>query len=434
MDSRTPSDDIEVPPYFLCPISLEIMRDPVTVSTGITYDRQSIEKWLFSCSDDNTCPVTRQELASNIDRLTPNHTLRRLIQSWCIRGGSGGVIERFPTPNAPATQPQISMLLSRAGAAEQPSAMLKCLRSLRSIAAESDANKRCIESSGAVEFLASVVIDAHEKLRSDDDADGGIDDGGHEYMCRARDEAMAVLYHLKVSDSSLKTLLGTNGGESWNKYVDSLVTVLQQGSYDARAYAILLLKQVFRVVDPTQLARFGVGLLEETVQLLRDQVSQQASKAALELLVQLCSCGRNRVRAVEAGAVAVAVEILLENGADKRACEVAMVALEQLCGCAEGRAELVGHGAGLAVVSKKILRVSEVATERAVRVLLAVSRFSGSPGVVAEMAEVGVVAKLCLVMQVGCSSRTKEKAGEILRAHAKVWRHSPCVPTALLSW
>ncbi|KAE9621730.1 putative aminoacyltransferase, E1 ubiquitin-activating enzyme [Lupinus albus] len=42
------SDEIDVSPFFLCPISLEIMKDPVTISTGITYDRESIEKWLFT--------------------------------------------------------------------------------------------------------------------------------------------------------------------------------------------------------------------------------------------------------------------------------------------------------------------------------------------------------------------------------------------------
>lgn len=41
-------DEIEVPKYFICPISLQIMKDPVTTITGITYDRDSIEHWLFT--------------------------------------------------------------------------------------------------------------------------------------------------------------------------------------------------------------------------------------------------------------------------------------------------------------------------------------------------------------------------------------------------
>jgi hypothetical protein len=70
-------DDIEVPYYFICPISLQIMKDPVTAITGITYDRESIEHWLF-ISKNTTCPVTKQPLPRD-SGLTPNHTLRRLI-------------------------------------------------------------------------------------------------------------------------------------------------------------------------------------------------------------------------------------------------------------------------------------------------------------------------------------------------------------------
>ena len=36
--------EVEVPCYFLCPISLSIMRDPVTLPTGITYDRDGIKR------------------------------------------------------------------------------------------------------------------------------------------------------------------------------------------------------------------------------------------------------------------------------------------------------------------------------------------------------------------------------------------------------
>ncbi|MCI72294.1 E3 ubiquitin-protein ligase PUB22-like, partial [Trifolium medium] len=62
-----------------------------------------------------------------------------------------------------------------------------------------------------------------------------------------------------------------------------------------------------------------------------------------------------------------------------------LVLLENLCQCAEGRAELLKHAAGLAVVSKKILRVSTLANDRAVRILLSVSKFSATPNVVQEM-------------------------------------------------
>lgn len=57
------------------------MTDPVTATTGITYDRSSIERWLSKCKRGATCPVTKQPIPRASD-LTPNHTLRRLIESW----------------------------------------------------------------------------------------------------------------------------------------------------------------------------------------------------------------------------------------------------------------------------------------------------------------------------------------------------------------
>ncbi|CAK7332035.1 unnamed protein product [Dovyalis caffra] len=118
---------------------------------------------------------------------------------------------------------------------------------------------------------------------------------------------------------------------------------------------------------------------------------------------------------------------------DKRACELILAVLDLLCGCAEGRAKLFKHEAGLAVVSKKILRVSHVASDKEVRILCSICRFSATSRVLQEMLQVGVVAKLCLVSQVDSSLKSKERAREILKLHSKVWRSSACIPANLMS-
>ncbi|PSR94875.1 U-box domain-containing protein [Actinidia chinensis var. chinensis] len=68
-----------VPSYFRCPLSLELMFDPVIVASGQTYDRASIQKWL-----DNglyICPKSRQMLSHT--NLIPNYTVKALIANWC---------------------------------------------------------------------------------------------------------------------------------------------------------------------------------------------------------------------------------------------------------------------------------------------------------------------------------------------------------------
>ncbi|KAL6634210.1 hypothetical protein ACP70R_026881 [Stipagrostis hirtigluma subsp. patula] len=408
----------EVPHYFLCPISLEIMRDPVTLATGITYDRASIERWLFSDGGKGahaTCPVTRRALAPGEREATPNHTLRRLIQAWC----AAHQVERFPTPRPPVDSCRVAALIDEGRHAGREAA---ALREIRAIVAESDRNRRCVEATpGAVDFLASLVS-KHSSASKSADANELLEalDSPTSTSSPAED-ALSLLYSLKPSEKSLAQILERDGD-----FFDALASVLRRPSYRSRTYAILLLKAMTAAMAPPRLTTVSAELVQEVVRVVSDRVSSKAVKAALHVLCRLCPWGRNRVKAVEAGAVAAMVELLLDEGG-RRVTELAVVAIDHLCGCAEGRSELVAHPAGLAVVSKKVMRVSAAATESAVRALHAVARHSPTPAVLQEMLAVGVVAKLLLVLQVDASERARVRAKEMLKAHARVWKDSPCL-------
>lgn len=71
---------IAVPREFSCPISLELMHDPVVVSTGHTYDRPLILQWIGE--GHSSCPNSRQTLMDN--QLVPNRALHSLISQWCL--------------------------------------------------------------------------------------------------------------------------------------------------------------------------------------------------------------------------------------------------------------------------------------------------------------------------------------------------------------
>ena len=58
---------MEIPTSFYCPISKQVMTDPVITNLGISYDKKSIIEWL---NTNNTCPVTNQSLT--LDMLKPN--------------------------------------------------------------------------------------------------------------------------------------------------------------------------------------------------------------------------------------------------------------------------------------------------------------------------------------------------------------------------
>ncbi|KAK1389714.1 RING-type E3 ubiquitin transferase [Heracleum sosnowskyi] len=408
-------DEIQVPTYFLCPISLEIMKDPVILSTGITYDRICIEKWILS-RKNNTCPVTKQ-LLTDIE-LTPNHTLRRLIQAWCTLNASYG-IQRIPTPRLPVSTSQISKLLKDA---KSPKLQIRCLKRLKSIASENETNKRFMEAAGASHFLASVIIKANRSA-----ADEVLEEEFE--LTKPEDEALSILYQLQLSETSLKFLIGQNG-----EFIESMIRFMKSENYESRTYAVLLLKAIFSVVDQVEMITFRGELLKELVHVLKDEISPKASKAALQLLINLCPVGRNRIKASEAGAVQVIVDFLLSHPTDRRFSEMALTVLDLLCQCAEGRSELLKHGAGLSVVSKRILRVSRFASDRGVRIIHSIAKFSGSSSsVLQEMLQLGVVSNLCLVLQMDCGSKTKEKATEILKMHSRAWKNSPCLSIAFTS-
>lgn len=58
-----------------CPITLEVMRDPVVASDGHTYEREAIMTWFSSGKDKS--PSTGARLASTV--VLPNHRIRAII-------------------------------------------------------------------------------------------------------------------------------------------------------------------------------------------------------------------------------------------------------------------------------------------------------------------------------------------------------------------
>ena len=67
---------------FFCPLTKNIMEDPVTIESGVTYERKAITEWLESCSNSAQicCPVTGQKLQSKA--LSTNIALKTTIEEW----------------------------------------------------------------------------------------------------------------------------------------------------------------------------------------------------------------------------------------------------------------------------------------------------------------------------------------------------------------
>jgi hypothetical protein len=67
----------EPPDDFICPITHNLMIDPVSAADGHMYERRAIEDWLVGHS---TSPMTGAEL--EVKMLFPNHIMRGFIRTW----------------------------------------------------------------------------------------------------------------------------------------------------------------------------------------------------------------------------------------------------------------------------------------------------------------------------------------------------------------
>ncbi|OVA07157.1 U box domain [Macleaya cordata] len=404
-------DEVEVPQYFICPISLQIMKDPVTVVTGITYDRESIEQWLSSSTNTSSyCPVTKLPLPKDSD-LTPNHTLRRLIQAWCTINASNGV-DRIPTPKSPLNKIHVLKLIQELSI---PQLQLKSLKKLESLATENERNRKCMIEAGVNKAMVSFIRACFKKEE-----------------ITGLEEALSVLHIIiRVSIEEFKVLVMEN-----QDFIDSITWVLRHDQIDNHAvvktHAVSILKSTIEVANVSILQRLKLEFFEAVVQILRENFSHQATKAALHVLLEASPWSRNRLMTIEAGAVLELIELELSTP-EKRITELIFGVLDNLCSCADGRAKFLDHAGGIAMVSKRILRVSPTADDLAIRILASICRFSPTNEVLQEMLNVGAVSKLCMVLQADNASNVKESAKLVLRLHSNFWNNSPCIHVYLLT-
>ena len=384
---------------------MELMQDPVTISTGVTYERKNIEKWFFSYKK-KTCPTTMQSI--NNFEITPNHTLKRLILSW---------------QNEEAARSRDSLkhdeLVSMLAAMESTPFKVSSLRKLRTNIAESGHEvKDDFVKCGGIDILVQII--AQILVESLDFA-----------AFTACEEALGILHICLISLSDDEKIIQFL---SKPESIKSFAMMLQRGSAEARFHAVAIFRQLARAdynwkkfVTQDQGFEFFRSLLELVSD---DQICSKASASALELLTDILGTSkRSRLKAVEAGAVCILIELLPDSSRSK--CEKMLLLLKLLCECAEGRQALVEHGLGVAAISKKLLHVSSAATKITVKILWLICFYHPSERVLEEMLIYGSVNKLFALLHVDNRSSTKEKVVKIFKLHANSWRQYPCFPCEL---
>jgi hypothetical protein len=74
---------VEIPSNFLCPITLQMMVNPLMTRTGFNFEKAAILSWLDQGS--GSCPLTREPLTTS--DLISNRRLATQIRFWRQRNG-----------------------------------------------------------------------------------------------------------------------------------------------------------------------------------------------------------------------------------------------------------------------------------------------------------------------------------------------------------
>lgn len=369
-----------IPDDFRCPISLELMTDPVIVSTGQTYERSSIEKWLEA--GHSTCPKTQQALTNTT--LTPNYVLRSLIAQWCEANGieppkRPGSSRSAKTGSAcsPAEHTKIDALLRKLSASS-PEDQRSAAGEIRLLAKRNASNRVAIADAGAIPLL---VI-----LLSTPDS-------------RTQEHAVTALLNLSICEDN-KGIIVSSGA------VPGIVHVLKRGSMEARENAAATLFSL-SVIDENKITIGSSGAIPPLVVLLSEG-SPRGKKDAATALFNLSIYQGNKGKAVRSGVIPILMQLLTEPQGSM--VDEALAILAILASHSEGKAA-IGAAEAVPVLIEFISNGSPRNKENAAAVL--VHLCSGDQKHLVEAQESGLLGPLLHLAQNG-TERGKRKAAQLL--------------------
>lgn len=298
----------------------------------------------------------------------------------------------------------------------KPQFQLNIIRKLELLATENEGNLKYMAEGGVSKTMLLFIVTCYKNGRVD-----GLE------------EALSVLHFVRIPPEELNHILLAN-----NQIIDSLTWVFSRKMKNQNAvntHVMLVLKSIIQKASSSVLEILNPEFFRNILGVIRNgAITQQGTNAALQVMLDTCRCGSNRIKMVESGAVYELVELELGGAVlEKKTTELVLGVLFHLCSCAEGRAQFLDHKASIFVVSDRILKGSQAADDRAVLILYLVCKYSGNKMVLQEMLEFGVVKKLLMLIQVDCAPYLKEKAREILNSHPGEWKNSPCFHSGSVS-
>lgn len=395
---------ITVPSFFRCPISLDVMKSPVSLCTGMTYDRSSIQRWLDG--GNNTCPATMQVLQTK--DFVPNHNLQRLIRIW-----SDSALTRRPSdptrnnPPPPITRDQARNLVTEIQNPNPNPNLFDAITKLVSFAKDSDQNRKLLATTDRfLPVLVEILTNSNSSIMIIGNSKNNI---GELFVLLE-----LVLREYRDRDSVTKSIV-----EKRDPVTSLMISVLKQGSLASRVAVARVLESI--ATDADQSKSFFAEQSEcddvvwELFRLMSTESDSVAIEAALSALICVAKLKRIRVRLVRLGCVKALAKLLCNPNSSAGVNERVLRLLETVSSCKEGRAEMCRDEACVAAVVRRMLKVSAVATESAVAVLWSLCYLFREEAAAEAVGRSNGVTKILLIMQSNCSPMVKQMAGDLLK-------------------
>ncbi|CAI9287409.1 unnamed protein product [Lactuca saligna] len=382
---KSNSTDLTIPADFRCPISLDLVRDPVVVSTGQTYDRASINLWIES--GHTTCPKTGQILDHT--GMIPNRALRNLITMWCrehrIPFESTETNEKVTGESTnktlfEATKMTVTFLLEKAGASQSLEMANRFVHELRALAKTDSNSRACIADADGLQLLVKFLSSDHPTLQIN---------------------AVTTILNLSILDANKTKIMETEG------VVNGIVEVLRTGAtWEAKGNAAATIFSLTGV----PVYRKKLGRKSRVIKGLMELARTGPISSKRDALVAILNLAGDREtvgKLLEVGVVEMASEVM--DGLPEEGVTVLEAVVK--------KGGLAAITAAFHVIRKlaTILRDgTERAQESAAATLVNVCRKGGSE-IVSELAAIpGIERVIWEVMGMG-TGRGRRKAATLLR-------------------
>ncbi|KAK7258472.1 hypothetical protein RIF29_24051 [Crotalaria pallida] len=329
------SQPLEPLKSFVCPITRDVMVDPVETSSGQTFEKSAIEKWF--ADGNKKCPLTLIPLDTSI--LRPNKTLKQSIEEWKNRN----------------TMITIGSMREKILSGDDEE-ILQCLQNLKGLCEQSDQHREWVILEKYIPVLIQILASKNRDVRNN----------ALVILCMLARDSEDAKERIANVDDAIEAIVHSLGRRSGERKL-AVALLLELSKYDllreriGNVQGCILLLVTMSSSDDNQAARDATELLEK-LSYSDQNVIQMAKTNYFKHLLQRLYTGPDDVKKTMATTLAemelsdqnkeslfesgiLAPLLLLVNHSDVQVRTAALKALRNVSSLKKNGLEMIRQGA-----------------------------------------------------------------------------------------